>query len=164
MDDLVKVIHDEDKAKRVKVTAEATQRRGALSKRKSAPFSDNEPGQCFQSLSNQPGQLPASNSPPSPSSSASLPNPPMSIHWRRNVVFVSSNLPNSPFPTARFQIRSHRHGSLCPQDVAANKLPFILASRIVVTSATDTFDNPPQSVFENTRCLWDTGAQTSFNE
>ncbi|KAI0272181.1 hypothetical protein BGY98DRAFT_1002109 [Russula aff. rugulosa BPL654] len=149
MDDLVKVIHDEDEAKRVKVTAEATQRRGALSKRKSAPFSDNEPGQCFQSLSNQPGQLPASNSPPSPSS---------------NVVFVSSNLPNSPFPTARFQIRSHRHGSLCPQDVAANKLPFILASRIVVTSATDTSDNPPQSVFENTRCLWDTGAQTSFNE
>ncbi|KAH9989428.1 hypothetical protein BJV77DRAFT_1017048 [Russula vinacea] len=42
------------------------------------------------------------------------------------------------------------------QDVAANKLPFI------VTSATDTSDNPPQSVFENTWCLWDTGAQTSF--
>jgi hypothetical protein len=48
------------------------------------------------------------------------------------------------------------------QDVAPNKLPFILASRIVVTSATDTSDNPPQSVFENTWCLWDTGAQTSF--
>jgi hypothetical protein len=35
------------------------------------------------------------------------------------------------------------------QDVAANKLPFILASRIVVTSATDMSENPPQSVFEN---------------
>jgi len=48
------------------------------------------------------------------------------------------------------------------QDAGANKLPFILASRIVVTSATDTSDHPPQSVFENTWCLWDTGAQTSF--
>jgi len=48
------------------------------------------------------------------------------------------------------------------QDAAANKLPFILASRIVVTSATDASDNPPQSVFENAWCLWDTGAQTSF--
>ena len=49
-----------------------------------------------------------------------------------------------------------------PQDVVANKLPFILASRIVVTSATDTSDNPPHAVFENLWCLWDTGAQTSF--
>ena len=40
--------------------------------------------------------------------------------------------------------------------------PFILASRIVVTSATDTSDNPPQFVFENVWCLWNTGAQTSF--
>ena len=79
------------------------------------PLSDNEPGQCLQSLSNQPGKLPASNSPPSPSLSPSLPNLPMSIHWRRNVVVVSSNLPNSPFPTARFRIRSHWHGSLCPK-------------------------------------------------
>ena len=111
IEDLIKVIQDEDEAKRVKVTAEATQRRAALSERKPAPapcpLSDNEPGQCFQSLSNQPGQLPASNSPQSPSSSPSPPNPPMSIHWRRNVVVVSSNLPNSPFPTARFHIRSH---------------------------------------------------------
>ena len=58
IEDLIKVIHDEDEAKRVKATAEATQRRAALSKRKSAPptpcpLSDNEPGQCFQSLSNQ---------------------------------------------------------------------------------------------------------------
>ena len=35
------------------------------------------------------------------------------------------------------------------QDVAANKLPFVFASRIVVTSATDTSDNPPQSILEN---------------
>ena len=42
------------------------------------------------------------------------------------------------------------------QDVAANKLPFILVSRIVVTSATDTSDNPPQTVFE------DACVQTSF--
>ena len=54
MEDLVKVIHDEDEAKRVKVTAEATQRRGALSKRKLAPFSDNEPGQCFLPVALQP--------------------------------------------------------------------------------------------------------------
>ncbi|GBE84298.1 hypothetical protein SCP_0602760 [Sparassis crispa] len=32
----------------------------------------------------------------------------------------------------------------------------------VVTSAEDQTDNPPQSVFENVWCLWDTGAQTSF--
>jgi hypothetical protein len=48
------------------------------------------------------------------------------------------------------------------QDAAANKLPFILAPRIVVTGPTDTSDNPPQSVFENVWCLWDTGALTSF--
>ena len=54
-------------------------------------------------------------------------------------------------------------------DMALFVPPFILASRIVVTSATDTSDNPPQyiciyiqTVFENTWCLWDTGAQTSF--
>lgn len=39
IDDLIKAIHDEDEAKRVKVTAEATQRRAAVSKRKSAPLS-----------------------------------------------------------------------------------------------------------------------------
>lgn len=39
IEDLVKVIHDEDEAKRVKVAAAATQRRGALSKRKSTPHS-----------------------------------------------------------------------------------------------------------------------------
>ncbi|KAJ7253273.1 hypothetical protein C8J57DRAFT_1722615 [Mycena rebaudengoi] len=48
------------------------------------------------------------------------------------------------------------------QDVAANNLPFILASRIVVTSATDMSDNPPDSIFEDVWCLWDSGAQTSF--
>ena len=37
IEDLVKVIHDEDEAKRVKVAAAATQRRGALSKRKLTP-------------------------------------------------------------------------------------------------------------------------------
>ena len=45
---------------------------------------------------------------------------------------------------------------------AANQLPFILASPIVVISATDMSDDPPQSVFENFWCLWDSGAQTSF--
>jgi hypothetical protein len=39
IEDLIKVIHDEDEARRVKLTAEATQRRVALSKRKSAPDS-----------------------------------------------------------------------------------------------------------------------------
>ena len=47
-------------------------------------------------------------------------------------------------------------------DMALFVPPFILASRIVVTSATDTSDNPPHAVFENLWCLWDTGAQTSF--
>jgi hypothetical protein len=37
IEDLLKAIHDEDEAKRVKVTAEAIQRRAALSGRKSAP-------------------------------------------------------------------------------------------------------------------------------
>ena len=39
IEDLIKVIQDEDEAKRVKVTAEATQRRAALSERMSAPHS-----------------------------------------------------------------------------------------------------------------------------
>ena len=34
---LIKVVHDEDEVKRVKIAAETTQRRGALSKRESAP-------------------------------------------------------------------------------------------------------------------------------
>ncbi len=36
IEDLIKVIHDENEAKRVKVTAEATQRRAAVSRRTSA--------------------------------------------------------------------------------------------------------------------------------
>ena len=36
IEDLIKAIQDEDEAKRVKATAEATQRRAALSERKSA--------------------------------------------------------------------------------------------------------------------------------
>ncbi|KAF8887626.1 hypothetical protein CPB84DRAFT_1849802 [Gymnopilus junonius] len=48
------------------------------------------------------------------------------------------------------------------KDVTANKLPFILASRIVMTSTTDMSEDPPRSVFENVWCLWDTGVQTSF--
>ena len=39
IEDIIKVIQDEDEAKRVKVTAEATQRRAAPSERKSAPHS-----------------------------------------------------------------------------------------------------------------------------
>jgi hypothetical protein len=38
IEDLLKVIHDEDEAKRVEVTADAVQRRAALSKRKSNPY------------------------------------------------------------------------------------------------------------------------------
>jgi hypothetical protein len=45
--------------------------------------------------------------------------------------------------------------------LSRNRLPFILASRIVVTSATDTSDHPPQAIFENVPCIWDTGAQVS---
>ena len=37
IEDLITPIHEEDEAKRVKVTAEATQRRAAPSERKSAP-------------------------------------------------------------------------------------------------------------------------------
>ncbi|KAF7306284.1 hypothetical protein MIND_00419300 [Mycena indigotica] len=48
------------------------------------------------------------------------------------------------------------------KDAAANKLPFILATQIVITNAEETSRNPPQSVFTNVWCLWDTGAQTSF--
>lgn len=39
MDDLLRAIHDEDEARRVKLTSDATQRRAALSKRKSSPRS-----------------------------------------------------------------------------------------------------------------------------
>ena len=40
VEDLIKVIHEEDEAKRVKVTAaDATQRRAAMSERKSTPHS-----------------------------------------------------------------------------------------------------------------------------
>jgi hypothetical protein len=39
IEDLLKVIHDEDEAKRVKVTADAVKRRAVLSKRKSNPYS-----------------------------------------------------------------------------------------------------------------------------
>lgn len=42
IEDIIRVIHDEDKAKRVKVTAEATQRRAAISECKSTrPLSGN---------------------------------------------------------------------------------------------------------------------------
>jgi hypothetical protein len=39
IEDLLKVIRDEDEARRVKLTAEATQRRATRSRRKSAPDS-----------------------------------------------------------------------------------------------------------------------------
>ena len=39
IEDLIKVVHDKDEAKLVKAAAEVTQRRGALSKRVSAPHS-----------------------------------------------------------------------------------------------------------------------------
>lgn len=53
----------------------------------------------------------------------------MSTHWRRNAAAVSSSSPKRHFPTERFQIRSLLSLS---QDVAANKLPFIHASGVVV--------------------------------
>ncbi|KAF8802287.1 hypothetical protein BYT27DRAFT_7308284 [Phlegmacium glaucopus] len=46
------------------------------------------------------------------------------------------------------------------QDGAADRLPFIWALCIVITSTTG--HNSKQSVFENVWCLWDTGAQTSI--
>ncbi|CAA7264872.1 unnamed protein product [Cyclocybe aegerita] len=41
-------------------------------------------------------------------------------------------------------------------------IPFVFASRLIVTSTTDMSDEPPKSIFENVWCLWDSGAQTSF--
>ena len=81
--------------------AEAMQHRAVVSDRKSPPapyLLSDDPVQRFQCLSEQPGQL--------SSSSQTLPYPLALIHWRRNIVVVSSNLPKRPSPTTRFQICS----------------------------------------------------------
>lgn len=94
-----------------------------------------------------------------------IPNPtvpanadPLAKERRRRLI----DLTNQAFPDGKLPDPYTIEWLSLSQEAAANKLPFILASSIVVTSATDTSDNPPQSVFENAWCLWDTGAQTSF--
>lgn len=42
-----------------------------------------------------------------------------------------------------------------------DRLPFMEATRIVISNAEDQTANPPQQVFKNAWCLWDTGAQVS---
>ena len=44
----------------------------------------------------------------------------------------------------------------------AMKLPFILASCIIVTNPRYSPGDAPRCVIENAYCLWDTGAQASF--
>jgi len=146
IEDLLKVIHDEDEVKRVKVAPETTQRRAALSELALQP-AEATAGLKFTTVS---------KFVPKPTKPVHV--DPLAKERRRRLLeltkqtFPDDKVPD-PFLLAWLSLS---------QDVAANKLPFILASRIVVTSATDTSDYPPQSVFENVWCLWDTGAQTSF--
>ncbi|KAK2465135.1 hypothetical protein APHAL10511_002827 [Amanita phalloides] len=128
------------------MTAEATQRRAALSKLALQPTGATA-GLKFTTVS---------KFVPEPTKPAQV--DPLAKERRRRLL----ELTQESFPDGKVPDPFSLKWLALSKDVAANKLPSILASRIVVTSATDTSDNPPQSVFENVWCLWDTGAQTSF--
>ena len=83
---------------------------------------------------------------------------PVAMERRRRLI----ELTKEAFPDGKVPDPFNLSWLALSQDVAANKLPFILASRIVVTSARDLTNNPPQNVFHNVWCLWDSGAKTSF--
>jgi hypothetical protein len=58
-------------------------------------------------------------------------------------------LTKQPFPDGKVPDPFSLAWLSLSQDVAANKLPFVLALRIIVASATDTSDNPPQYILES---------------
>ena len=157
---LIKVVHDEDEAKHVKVAAEATQRRGALSKRESVP--PLLARSLTMNLANASSRSPTNRGNCRPQIHDRLRVHRQAYQTRPCRSIGEGTSSSSPRTYRTVLSRRQGFGSVLidwlswSQDVAANKLPFI------VTSATDTSDNPPQSVFENTWCLWDTGAQTSF--
>ncbi|KAJ7457118.1 hypothetical protein B0H11DRAFT_2320518 [Mycena galericulata] len=144
--DVIKAVHREDEAKRATLSAQATQRRAALSKLALHPTKQST-GLHMTTVS---------KFIPKPTTPTNV-DPLAKERRRRLVQFTKDSFPGGkvPDPFALSWLA-------LSQDVAANKLPFILASRIVVTSATDMSDNPPENVFEDVWCLWDSGAQTSF--
>ena len=105
IEDLIKVIQDEDEAKRVKVTAEVTQRGAALrlSERKSACHACS----LTTNLANAGSRSPTNWGNYWPQIHYRLQVRPQAYQTRpcRSIGFWT--LPNSPFPTARFQIRSN---------------------------------------------------------
>lgn len=91
IEDFLKVIHDEDEARRVKVAAEATQHRAALSELALQPTMTSA-GLEFTT---------DSKSVPKPTKPADI--DPLAKDRRRRLL----ELTNSPSPMARFQIHSH---------------------------------------------------------
>ncbi|KAJ2916981.1 hypothetical protein MD484_g3465, partial [Candolleomyces efflorescens] len=165
IEELMEVIRAEDEARRLKSIAEATRRRTALSTRKSSitPESGSLTRPMVRTVALQPTG--ATSGLEITTVSKFIPNPtraatvdPLAKDRRRRLL----ELTEQSFPDGRVPDPFTLTWLGLSQETAANKLPFILASRIVVTSAADESDNPPQSVFENVWCLWDTGAQTSF--
>ncbi|KAJ7654308.1 hypothetical protein B0H17DRAFT_1146804 [Mycena rosella] len=146
VEDVVKAVHREDEAKRATSSAQATQRRAALSKLALYPTKQST-GLHMTTVS---------KFIPKPTTPTNV--DPLAKERRRRLV----ELTKDSFPDGKVPDPFTLSWLALSQDVAANKLPFILASRIVVTSATDMSDNPPENIFEDVWCLWDSGAQTSF--
>ncbi|KAF8200028.1 hypothetical protein K438DRAFT_1759059 [Mycena galopus ATCC 62051] len=146
VEDVIEAVRREDEAKRATLSAQATQRRAALSKLALHPTKQST-GLDTTTVS---------KFIPKPTTPTNV--DPLAKERRRRLV----ELTKDSFPDGKVPDPFTLSWLALSQDVAANKLPFILASRIVVTSATDMSDNPPENVFEDVWCLWDSGAQTSF--
>ncbi|KAJ7764601.1 hypothetical protein DFH07DRAFT_956058 [Mycena maculata] len=146
VEDVIKAVHREDEAKRATLSAQATQRRAALSKLALHP-TEQSTGLHMTTVS---------IFIPKPTTPTNV--DPLAKERRRRLV----QLTKDSYPDGKVPDPFTLSWLALSQDVAANKLPFILASRIVVTSATDMSDNPPENLFEDVWCLWDSGVQTSF--
>jgi len=151
VEDFIKAIHDEEEARRVEPTAEATQLLARSLQRTSPSFPVTLP------LMEPPGTLT-----PVPKFIPRSPTPtnddPRAKERRRRV----AELAEQTFPDGKAPDPYTSVWLWSLQDAAINKLPFITASRIVVSSATAKSPNMPQTVFEDIMCLWDSGAQTSY--
>ncbi|KAJ7197372.1 hypothetical protein GGX14DRAFT_667879 [Mycena pura] len=141
VEDVIEAVRREDEAKRA---AQATERRAALIKLALHP--EQSPGLHMTTV------IPKATK-------ATIKLDPLAMERGRRLV----ELTKEAFPDGKVSDPFNPRWFASDQDVAANKrLPFILASRIVVKSATDISDNPPENVFHNVWCLWDSSAQTSF--
>ena len=165
VEDIVPVVREVEESKHAELIAQATERRPTRSRRKSPataahllPFNLSNMLVALYPLEQSLGLQFTTTSHPVHRPASLEKADPLAKERRRRLL----ELTEQAFPGGRVPAPFTLAWLATSWDPSINRLPFILATRIVVTSVDDQTANPPQDVFRNVWCLWDTGAHISM--